>query len=299
MNNENKEILKGHLCSLLCILVWGTTFVVTKILLGSFNTVEILFIRFVIAFLLLTILDRSRIKTDGIKEELLFVLAGLFGVILYFILETIALLYLSASIVAIVVSIAPFFAAMIASVILKQKNKRYFYPGFVIAITGIAFVSIKDGVTAEDMNLIGIVLTMLAALSWAVYCTITKSLSSKYTNSVAMTRKIFMYGIILFIPLLFAMDFSVKLNDFADIKIIGGYLFLGLLGSGTCFIAWNKALEILGTVKTCIYIYAQPVVTVIFSFIMLNEGITTREIIGIVLICAGLFISDRDKLIGR
>ena len=92
------------------------------------------------------------------------------------------------------------------------------------------------------------------------------------------------------------MDFSVSINSFFNIKTAISFMFLGLLGSGVCYVTWNTALKFLGAVKTSVYIYLIPVVTVVFSVIFLREKITLMEILGIILIFAGLFISDRDYL---
>ena len=91
-----KASTRGHLCALWSILIWGTTFVVTKVLLDKFTPAEILFTRFSAAWVLLMILDHSRVKTKSFKEELMFASAGLFGVVVYFLFENTALTYITA-----------------------------------------------------------------------------------------------------------------------------------------------------------------------------------------------------------
>lgn len=99
----------GHLAALLTILIWGTTFISTKILLTDFQPVEILFFRFVMGFAaLLLIFPRSLGKTS-LRQELTFAAAGLTGICLYYLLENIALTCTSASNVGVIVSAAPFF----------------------------------------------------------------------------------------------------------------------------------------------------------------------------------------------
>jgi drug/metabolite transporter (DMT)-like permease len=57
-------------------------------------------------------------------------------------------------------------------------------------------------------------------------------------------------------------------------------------------VTWNYAVKVLGAVKTSVYIYLVPVITVIASAIILNEVINGKTIIGIVLTIIGLFISE-------
>lgn len=111
---DQRKINTGHLLALLTILIWGTTFISTKILLKDFTPVEILFFRFLIGYFVLLLIYSRPIRTTSFKEELLFISAGLCGVTLYFLIENIALVYTLASNVGVIVSIAPFFTAVIA-----------------------------------------------------------------------------------------------------------------------------------------------------------------------------------------
>jgi drug/metabolite transporter (DMT)-like permease len=77
----------GHLSALLTIIIWGTTFISTKILLADFQPVEILFFRFVMGLLALFIVCPRRLKGTNRQQELTFAAAGLCGICLYYLLE--------------------------------------------------------------------------------------------------------------------------------------------------------------------------------------------------------------------
>ena len=87
----------GHLAALFTIIIWGTTFIFTKVLLTDFKPVEILFFRFVIGFAALFLVCPHRLKAVDRGQEAIFVLAGLCGICLYYLLENIALTYTMAS----------------------------------------------------------------------------------------------------------------------------------------------------------------------------------------------------------
>lgn len=110
---ENKKTV-GHLAALLTILIWGTTFISTKVLLTDFQPVEILFFRFVMGFLALLIVYPRRMKGTTVKQEFTFAAAGLCGICLYYLLENIALTYTLASNVGVIISVAPFFTAILS-----------------------------------------------------------------------------------------------------------------------------------------------------------------------------------------
>lgn len=86
---DERTAVSGHLCALVTILIWGTTFLSTKVLLDSFTPVEILFTRFLLGYLALLLIRPRRLPSGGPRRELWFAAAGLCGVTLYFLLEKI------------------------------------------------------------------------------------------------------------------------------------------------------------------------------------------------------------------
>ena len=90
---KETKIAAGHLLSVLTILIWGTTFISTKVLLRAFSPVEILVFRFLLGTIALCIACPHRLKVTDRKQEKYFIGAGICGVTLYFLLENIALTY--------------------------------------------------------------------------------------------------------------------------------------------------------------------------------------------------------------
>ena len=291
------KYLFGHIAALLTIFIWGTTFISTKILLVDFKPIEILFFRFLIGLIALLIIYPKRLKKTTKDQEITFALAGLCGVTLYFLLENIALTYSMASNIGVIISIAPFFTAILSDFVLKEKSlKSNFIIGFIAAMIGIALISF-NGTSNFKLNPIGDVLALLAALVWAIYSVLTKKISEYGYNTIQVTRRIFIYGIAFMLIALVPFDFELNLNHFTNPVYLGNIIFLGLGASALCFVTWNVAVKILGAVKTSIYIYIVPIVTVVTSLIILNEQITLMSFIGTILTLIGLFLSQdfRDK----
>jgi drug/metabolite transporter (DMT)-like permease len=94
-------------------------------------------------------------------------------------------------------------------------------------------------------------------------------------------------------PLMVLTDFDFGFEALCSLKNIGLYLYLGIAASGLCYVTWNKAMDILGAVKTTVYIYLVPVVTLIFSYFVLDERLTAISLGGCVLILIGLVISEK------
>lgn len=288
--NENA---RGHITALVTILIWGMTFVSTKVLLGTFTPIEILFIRFAIGLLALAIIYPRRLKIADRRQEWLFVGAGVSGITLYYLLENIALTMTTASNVGIIVTVAPFFTALLSIFFLKtEKPKMQFYFGFVVALAGIALISYNGG--SLELNPMGDLLAVLAAIMWAVYSILIRKISDLGRGVIPATRRIFMYGLLFIIPLLFFVDFHIEVAQFTLLENIGNILFLGVGASALCFVTWNTAVKILGAVKTSVYIYLVPVVNVTASILILGEPITLALIVGSVLTFAGLWLSETN-----
>jgi len=94
---QEKHRIQGHLFGAFSVLVWGTTFVSTKVLLRAFTPLEIMVARFTLGFLALLIVGKGLMRPQKRWHEGLFALAGLSGVTLYFLMENIALTYRSGS----------------------------------------------------------------------------------------------------------------------------------------------------------------------------------------------------------
>ena len=197
-----------------------------------------------------------------------------------------------ASNVGVVISVAPFFTAILTHLFLKgeEKLRANFLIGFVIAMAGICLISFQ-GLTLA-LNPMGDLLALLAALIWACYSVLIRKISSFGYNTILTTRRVFFYGILFMLPTLFLFDFKLELIRFANPVYLFNILFLGLRAWALCFVTWNFAVKILGAVKTSIYIYMVPVVTVVTSVLILHEKITILAGIGMILTLSGLFLSE-------
>ena len=296
MNNRN---VLAHGVALVTVLIWGTTFVATKILLDHFSPVEILFIRFVLGYAALACVSipeytsKRKQPARTLRRELYFAAAGLTGVTLYFLLENIALTYSFASNVGIIVAIAPIFAALFASLFLEgEKITIRFFLGFVAAISGIILVSL-NGKIALALNPLGDILAALAAIVWAIYSVIQKKIQAFGYSVVVLTRKTFFYGLIFMIPVLAKMGFNPDLHILSEPGVFLPFLYLGIGACAVCFATWNFALHVLGAMKTSAYIYLVPFVDILFAVWILKEKITWAAIAGTLLILSGLYLSER------
>lgn len=283
----------GHIAALFTVIVWGTTFISTKILLLDFTPLEILFFRFILGFLVLCLTRPKRLKTKGLEEEKYFIAAGLCGITLYFLLENVALLYTYASNVCLILAFVPFMTALATKYILGEDSlSSGFFVGFICALFGVSLI-IFNGSVILKLNPIGDILAFLAGVVWALYSVLLRKISTFHYNTVLCTRNIFGYGLLLMLPALLFMDFQwgfYRLDDHANLFNL---LYLGIGASAICFGTWSWSVKVLGPVKTSMYIYITPIVTIITSALILEEKITWLACVGTFFILLGLTISGR------
>ena len=288
MNTE----LKGHVLALFTIICWGTTFISTKILLADFTPIEIMVTRFAIGLMILYILRPEPIKFRYEEHRLYLVMAALCGVTLYYLMENIALTYTYASNVGIIISTSPFFAVILARFTLKNQQLRApFFIGFILAIIGIGCISLES--YNLHFNPRGDILALGAAVLWAVYAVIIRKIAIFRYDMITITREIFLYGLILMVPVFLFTGFRMDLIYLLNPINLANMLYLGICASALCFLSWNFATQYLGVLKTTVYIYATPVITLITAFLILGEPITLLKLAGIILTIGGLVVSQK------
>lgn len=281
-----------HGMALFSAIVWGTTFVSTKVLLGyGLGPAEILLYRFILAYISIWIFSPKRLLARSWRDELLFVGAGVCGGSLYFVFENTALEITLASNVSLILCTAPLLTAFIAFLFNKSEKipARLIY-GSVIALIGVGFV-VFNGSFILKINPLGDILTVLAALMWAFYGLLLKMLDARYPV-LFITRKVFIYGIITLLPYFLFDPIETSWSTLVQPVVAANLLFLGLIASMLCYLLWNTAVKELGAVRTSNYIYIMPLVTLITSALIIDETITPVAIAGSALIIGGVYLSQ-------
>ncbi|MBQ3959913.1 MAG: DMT family transporter, partial [Muribaculaceae bacterium] len=184
-----KGKLKYHLLALMVVLFWGVSFINTKVLLGRGMTpTEIYVYRFIIAYLGILMICRFQVKFCGWRDELLMAICGLTGGTAYFIMQNVALDLTLVSDVVVLVAVNPLLTTMLAAMFLKEEHFTWSKVlGSVVAFLGVGVLTFHKGFVWGD-GLLGDVLSVLAALSWAIYSVIIKRLNSRHTT-LEITRK--------------------------------------------------------------------------------------------------------------
>lgn len=288
---RNKETW-FHLIAVLTVCIWGSTFIATKTLINQGLTpVEIFTYRFSLAYLCLLAFCHQKLMANTWRDEGLFLLAGLTGGSLYFISENSALEITMASNVSLIVCTTPVLTVLLSSFFFKEKLRKGFIAGSLVALSGVTLV-VFNGSVFLKLNPLGDCLTLLAALSWAFYSLILRQMGNKY-STLFITRKVFFYGLItmtLYLP--FAPS-SFHLERLCYPLVYGNLLFLGIVASMLCYLSWNACVRIIGASRASNYLYINPLVAVWASHLFLSEPITPTALLGAGLIIGGVYIVEK------
>ena len=280
-----------HILALATILVWGTTFTSTKVLLThGLTPPEIMLYRFLIAYAL-TWFCSYKVWADTWIDELLLAVAGFTGGTLYFLAENTAIDYSITSNVALVVCITPVLTALLTSLIYRERITGRLAIGSAVALLGVGLVVLNGAVL--KIHPLGDTLALIAALAWAIYSVVLRRFDGRYTTWF-VTRKVFFYGIITLVPFIAGgMGGGLHLDKLTIPVVASNVIFLSVVASMLCFYTWNLVLEKLGTIRASNYMYTQPLVSLACSVWILSEPITSIALLGTIFILAGIYVAQR------
>lgn len=292
MTNMKKSSFSGHVMAMICIVFWGVSFIVSKKLMIYITPIQLMWIRFLVAYIALWVMHPK--WHFSIKTDLFFLATSLFGNTLYFLTENNALQLTQASNVSILVSIAPILSLIVERISGNDERfSRNQKIGSVTAFAGVVLV-VFNGIISIEIHLLGDCLAISSALCWAIYCVMVKRVSEEFNNFM-ITRKIMFYAFLTCTPIVFANGKLSNFSGFFTAENILGLLFLGCICSAACYVLWNASIKNLGILKTNIYIYAIPLVTLVAGTIFLNEHISAMGFAGFVLIIGGMIAGNRTS----
>ena len=294
MGKKFSNQVLGHLTALLVVMIWGETFVSTKMLLNAgLMPADIFFYRFLLAYVLTWFVSYKRLFCRNLTDELTTFALGVLGGSLYFLTENMALVYSTASNVAILLSSCPLLTALLLSIFYKSErlSKKQIFGSF-LAFLGMVMV-VLNGQLILHLNPRGDALAIGAAVCWAFYSLLMKRVMHKY-SSWFISRKVFFYGLLTILPYYALVSpLNTDVSILTRPVVYGNLLYLGSVASMFCYIMWNWTLSKLGAVKATNYLYLQSLFTMLFASLILHERITWMAIGGAAILILGMIRAER------
>ena len=297
MNTQRHSNLPYHIVAFLTVVVWGTTFVSTKVLmLNGLSPALIFTLRFSIAYVLMLAFNHSCLFARSWKDEAKMVLLGITGGSLYFMGENEAMNYTTTTNTSLIVCSCPLFTTLMMRVFYRHSTRinalQMF--GSLLAFAGIVVV-VLNGRFVLHVSPVGDALAFLACISWVAYSLLMKSVLGNY-SAAFITRKVFFYGVLTILPYYLYDSALPPASVMLRPQVWGNLLFLGCLASMVCFLTWNWCIARLGAVKVTTWVYFNPVSTMVFASWVLGESITPYFVVGAACILMGMYVADKKTV---
>jgi len=290
--------IKAIFKALFAVIVWGASFVATKVSLQYATPTMIVWLRFSIGVVILgiTVALKKQFALPNGKDWGYFALLGFLGITFHQWLQSTGLLTAQATTTAWIVATTPVFMALLGLFILRENLTLYQVAGIALATTGVLLVVTKgdlSSLTIGKFGTTGDFLILISAINWAVFSTLSRSGLKKHP-ATRMMFFVMSFGW-LFTSILF---FSTSgLSQIPGIPWRGwiAILFLGVFCSGIAYIFWYDALKDLPVAQTGAFLYLEPIVTVIVAAIVLGEILLLASAIGGITILIGVWLVNRPK----
>ena len=224
------------------------------------------------------------------RDQKWFLLMALFEPFFYFLGEAFGLTLVTATVGAVIISTIPLFVPFASYLIFREKLTLMNQIGLVISFAGVLMVVMakSGGLSAQPK---GVLLMFVAVFSAVAYTMVVKKLADDY-NPITITAFQSFYGLIMFIPLFVIVELPDLDIRAASAESLWAVTYLGVFGSGICFILLTIGIRELGAAKANVFGNLIPVVTAIVAYLLLKESMTAMKIGGIFVVIVGLLMSQ-------
>ena len=286
------------------MIIWGSSFVFTKICLQNLDPIALIWLRLFISLFALCpitfLFYRDTFKFQW-KDLKFMGLLAVFEPFLYFLGENFSLVYLSASLVSVIVATIPVFTTVFAVLIFKEKLSVINTLGIVVSICGTIFILLWDNTGFHTVNIRGVLLAFLSVFSATCYVMVLKKLLRNY-NTIALLAWQNIIGCLLFTPLFLCFsDLNAIRNSLFAVSAEEGVmlwtalLILAFFCSAIAFLLFSTAIKTGGIVKTNIFSNIVPVVTFILAAITGQEYFSFIKFMAVFMVVAGLILTQKHQ----
>jgi len=295
--------MQSHFASIVMLLItmviWGSTFVVTKGINDQVQPFTLAFVRVSIGAVVLLACALVRQARGGAHSRWsalpwgTMITMALIGVVLYYAVFNYSLVYTSAAQGALVQSCIPAMTALVAVVWLREHASALRWTGIVLSMVGVLIVFSGSAAQAGSASLLGNVLMFVSSVLWGVYTSMAKRVATH--DALQVTAGIICAGAVMLLPL---AGFEISAGGVPNVDVRGwlGMAYLGAGASGLAYMMYSAALKHLDASEAGVYTNLIPIVGVITG-VVLGEPLSLRAIIGGAVVLAGVWMTSRQPAV--
>ena len=279
----------------IAMIFWSFSFIWAKQALVCYNPITIIYLRTIVAsviLLLFLLVAKKRIKIR-LKDLPIFIILAFFEPFLYFLGETNGLTRVDASTAGIIIGTIPLFTPIVAYFFLKERISMLNIIGIVLSVIGVAIMTFDANlnmqVSPEGLMLLGV--AILATLGYTVA---VKKIPEEY-SVFTITFYQNLIGSVMFLPLVIIFERENIMQAGFVWNSIFPIIELGIFASAAAFVCYTYTLRYIPIARANIFTNLIPVFTLFLSAILLGENITVQKIIGITVVLTGVFVAQARK----
>lgn len=293
---KNNPVLLVYSALIMAMLFWGLSFIWSKIVLMHYSPVTTIFMRLTISSIALIAIGKitGRLQKLHRKDLPLLLKLSFWQPFLYFIGENGGLSMVSPTVAAVIIATIPLFTPVAAYVYFGEKVSLRNVLGIFISIVGVVMVIMKDDLSI-DVSLGGVLLLFMAVIAAVAYSIVIMKMTSMHYNVFSITTYQNTIGIFMFLPLVLIFDYQDIMAKGIVTETLWPLVQLSVFASSLAFIFFNYGIQKIGVNKANIFSNAIPVFTALFSFLLVGEQLYGVNIIGIVAVVGGLFLSQTGR----
>ena len=272
-------------------------YVVSKVVLGVVPPATFVLIRYVVAVPVLLVMFRLTHHSRGFdrRDWGALALASFVGFGVSLVAQFAGTKLSTAAAGALITSATPAFIVVFAWLLLHEAASPKQWLGLALATIGVLVVTLAGDQSATDQAtnpLLGNLLLIVAAVTWALYSVQVKRLTRTY-SALAVTLGVTAIGVPIVAPVS-VLELQTQSIGVITLPVLLGILYVGIGSTAIAFFLWNKSFELLDAASASLFFFAQPLVGVLLSALFLNQPLQLSFFAGGGLILIGALLGIRS-----
>ena len=281
--------------SLLCFLalIWSSAFFNIKIATESFGPITIAFLRVFLASIPLIILcNYKKIKIEVFsKDWYWFALIGFVNLVIPFFFISYGIKAVQSNLAAILMSSTPLTSTILGHYFTKYEKFNLIKTiGVLIGFSGIIYL-FSDNILINENNFYSAIIILLGATGYVVGGVLTLKISNKKNENV--TTSICIWASIILLPL--TLVFEQPWNNIPSTISVISVIYLGLVSTGLAWLLRFSILKKNGLIFQSQVSFLIPIFGIVLGYIFLNELITPKIMVSVVLVLIGIYLAKRSN----
>lgn len=272
---------------LLCVIIWGSNFIIGKVLVDHFDPYSITVIRLIAInlFLWLFASRHFHMPMVPLKVWLVIISSGIIGIAVNQYTFFLGLVTASPVTSALILAVAPIMTAILTIPVFGERRGLKFWLGALLAFAGVSLSTFDGSALTFGLGEGIIVITML---TFAIFMILIQWLS-QHINAIQLTLLSNFSGLLFLLPFLPAADYGRLASSTWPMWLL--LMLSGIIVHGISNMIWNREMPKVGAANASLLMNMEPFVAMLGTALVLGSSVLVTEVIGAILIIGGVTLS--------